>query len=218
MQGIIINRGDEMYSYKKEKKFPKRKLIVSLSCLLVAATVFMTYEYTLQKNKRDSAVFQEDTTPALSLPSSAQAEKGIKPFSVDAKAVLEYYDGKDSKVDNMTKFEGVYRANQGMDYAYKNEMFNVLAIFSGDVSDVKDDPVFGKSVTIVSKDITITYQSLSAVAVKKGDHLQQSDAFAKAGSNIYNKDLQNHLHIVVEKNKKIIDPKLVYEKTCSEIK
>lgn len=218
MQGIIINRGDEMYSYTKEKKFPKRKLIVSLSCLFVAATAFMTYEYALQKNKNDSAVFKEDTTPALTLPSNAQEEKGMKPFSVDAKVVLEYYDGKEAKVDNMTKFEGVYRANQGMDYTFNNEAFDVLPIFSGDVSDVKEDPVFGKSVTIVSKDITVTYQSLSDVAVKKGDHIQQRDVFAKAGSNIYNKDLQNHLHIVVEKNKKIIDPKLVYDKTLSEIK
>lgn len=218
MQGIIIIRGDEMYSYTKEKKFPKRKLIVSLSCLLVAATAFMTYEYSLNKNTKDSAVFKEDTTPVITLPSGTQDEKGIKPFSVDAKVALEYFDGKDSKVDNMTKFEGIYRANQGMDYTFNNEAFDVLSVYSGDVSDVKDDSVFGKSVTIVSKDVSITYQSLGEVAVKKGDHVNQKDVIAKASNNIYNKDLGNHLHIVVEKNKKIIDPKLIYEKTLSEIK
>lgn len=218
MQGIIIIRGDEMYSYTKEKKFPKRKLIVSLSCLLVAATAFMTYEYSMSKKTKDSAVFKEDTTPVITLPSGTQEEKGIKPFSIDAKVALEYFDGKDSKVDNMTKFEGIYRANQGMDYTFNNEAFDVLSVFSGDVSDVKDDSVFGKSVTIVSKDVSVTYQSLGEVAVKKGDHVNQKDVIAKASSNIYNKELGNHLHIVVEKNKKIIDPKLIYEKTLSEIK
>lgn len=118
----------------------------------------------------------------------------------------------------MTKFEGVYRANQGMDYSFNKEAFDVLASFSGEVSDVKEDNIFGKSVTITSKDLSITYQSLSDITVKKGDKVNQKDPIAKAGSNIYNKELGNHLHIVVEKNGKIIDPELMYGKTNAEIK
>lgn len=218
MQGIIITRGDEMYSYTKEKKVPKRKLIVSLSCLMVAVAAFLTYEYSYKKDAQDTAVFHEETTPVITLPSSITEEKGVKPFKVEAEVVLDYFDGKESKVDNMTKFEGVYRANQGMDYAFNNEAFDVLASFSGKVLDVKDDSVFGKSVTIENKDLSITYQSLSEVNVKKGDQVKQSAVIGKAGSNIYNKDLGNHLHIVTEKNNKIIDPELIYEKTISEIK
>ena len=44
-----------MYSYTKKKKFPKRKMIVGLSALLVVAVAFLSYEYTLNKEK-DTAV------------------------------------------------------------------------------------------------------------------------------------------------------------------
>lgn len=204
-----------MYSYVKEKKVPKRKLIVSLSCLLVLAVAFFSYEYT-QGRKADTAVFKEESVPVLALPNITQ--KGVKPFDVNAQIVLDYYDGTDSKTSNMTKFEGVYRANQGVDYAFQKESFPVMAIFAGEVREVKEDNLFGKSVTIAKDDLSITYQSLSDVAVKEGDNINQSDVIAKAGTNIYNKELGNHLHVVVEKNGKIIDPKSVFDKTLSEIK
>lgn len=207
-----------MYSYAKDKKFPKRRLIVSLSCVLIAAAAFLTVEYTTKKTEKDTSVFKEDTTPVLSLPSSAAEEKGVQPFAVKAQVVLDYFDGKESEIDSMTKFEGVYRANQGMDYAFNEEAFDVLASFGGEVSEVKDDNIFGKSVTITNEDLCITYQSLSDITVKKGDKVNQKDPIGKAGTNIYNKDLKNHLHIVVEKSGRIIDPKLIFGKTVSEIK
>ena len=55
-----------MYSYTKKKKFPKRKMIVGLSALLVVAVAFLSYEYTLNKEK-DTAVFNEDDVPVLTL-------------------------------------------------------------------------------------------------------------------------------------------------------
>ena len=48
-----------MYSYTKEKKFPKRRLIVSLSCLLIAAAAFLTYEYSMKNPAKDTSVFKE---------------------------------------------------------------------------------------------------------------------------------------------------------------
>ena len=204
-----------MYSFTKEKNTSKRRLIVALSCVLVIAVAFISYEYTSRKDKEDTAVFKE-SVPVLSLPDTTQ--KGIHPFNVEAKTVLEYFDGKDHEVDSMTKFEGVYRANQGIDYACNDEAFDVLAVFAGDVSEVKEDALFGKSVTIKSKDLSITYQSLDDVALKQGDKVNQGDAIAKAGTNIYNKELGKHLHMVVEKNGTIIDPKTVFDKTLSEIK
>ena len=174
-----------MYSYTKEKNTSKRRLIVALSCVLVIAVAFISYEYTSRKDKEDTAVFKE-SVPVLSLPDTTQ--------------------------------KGVYRANQGIDYACNDEAFDVLAVFAGDVSEVKEDALFGKSVTIKSKDLSITYQSLDDVALKQGDKVNQGDAIAKAGTNIYNKELGKHLHMVVEKNGTIIDPKTVFDKTLSEIK
>ena len=207
-----------MYSYKKKKRFPKRSLMVFMSCLCMCAAAYLTYEYTLQDKEAQTPVFNEDTTPVLNLPQSDTIEKGVQPFSVDAKVVLDYYDGSDTKVASLTKFEGVYRGNQGMDYAFNDEAFEVLASFSGEVTEVKDDNIFGKTVTIKSDDLSITYQSLSQVTVKKGDKLKQKAIIGKAGTNIYNKDLGNHLHIVVEKNKVLIDPAVIIGKALTDIK
>lgn len=206
-----------MYSYKKEKKFPKRKLIVSLFCLMAVSVSYFTYEYYLQSKPSDTSVFKEEDVPVLALPNSTE-EKAIKPFEVDAQIVLDFFDGKESDVESITEFEGIYRGNQGMDYTFQGEAFNVLASLSGTVSEVKEDPIFGVSVTIVNQDISITYQSLADVAVKKGDKVNQKDVIAKAGKNVYNKELGNHLHIAVTKNGAIIDPELIYDKTLREIK
>lgn len=206
-----------MYSYKKDKKFKKKRLLAVVSCLFIGAVGYFSYEYSLQSKPKDTAVFKDQSVPVLTLPNAA-IEKAIKPFTVEAQTVLEYFDGKESEIENMTKFEGVYRANQGMDYAFNEEAFEVVAVFSGDVSDVKEDAVFGKSVSITSGDLTITYQSISDITVKKGDKVNQSDVIAKSGTNIYNKDLGSHLHIVVEKGGKIMDPKGIYDKALSEIK
>ncbi len=93
--------------------------------------------------------------------------KSVKPFSVDAQVVLDYYDGKESEINNITQFEGVYRGNQGIDYALNDQVFEVQAVFSGEVSDVRNDELFGNTVVIQSGDLIITYQSLDAIQVKK---------------------------------------------------
>ena len=91
-------------------------------------------------------------------------------------------------------------------------------MMDGKVSEVKEDALFGKSVTIESDFISITYQSLDAFACKEGDMIKQKDVLGKASKNAYNPELGNHVHIVVEKNNEIIDPKIIVGKTLSELK
>ena len=206
-----------MYSYVKERKLSKKKLLISLSCLLIAGCGLISYRfYHQQQNKKDSAVFQEEILPVLALPDAQQ--KGVKPFSVDAQVVLDYYDGKESEINNITQFEGVYRGNQGIDYALNDQVFEVQAVFSGEVSDVRNDELFGNTVVIQSGDLIITYQSLDAIQVKKGEHIEQKQTIGTAGKNIYNKDLGNHVHIVTQVNGKLVDPETIYDKTLEELK
>lgn len=206
-----------MYSYKKEKKFPKRKLIVSLLCLFAVSVSYISYEYYEQTKPKDTAVFNEETMPVLALPSSASLTL-VKPFLVDAQIAIDYFDGKESERETVNEFEGIYRGNQGIDYTFQEDAFEIIASMQGTIQHVVEDPIFGKSVTIVHEDISVTYQSLSEIAVKDGDVVQQNDVIGKAGKNIYNKELGNHVHVVVEKNGKIMDPKLVYNKAIDEIK
>ena len=218
MQGIIITRGDNVYSYtKKGNKKARQYVLLGFSAVLVLSVGILSYSYMQNQNKpADQSVFAEAKIPVITLPPTS--EKAIRPYNGEGKIVLDYYDGKTGDVESISEFEGVYRANQGIDYAMDNQNFDVVAIYGGSVSDVRDDALFGKTVVIKTGDVTITYQSLADTKLKKGDAVKQGDVISQASTNIYNKDLGNHVHIAVVKNGKIIDPESIYNQKASEIK
>ena len=207
-----------MYRYTKKKSHRKAMVIASLSFVLAIAVVTTTYFLTNEREETsDIPVSNEQVNiPVISLPKSE--EQAMRPYQVDAQIVLDFYGERKSEVPNMTKFEGTYRANQGIDYAYNDEAFDVTAIFSGEVSEVKEDPLFGHSCTIVSGDLAITYQSLQDMRFEVGSEIKQGEAISVAAANIYNKELGNHVHIVVEKNGERVDPESIYGKTLAELK
>lgn len=212
-----------MYSYTKRRIKTKRLFILTLSFLLIFTVGIMSWQFSKKEGEapqqgQEQSVFQEEEVPVLALPDSEKEEKAIRPYKVNAEIALQYYDENNDKADDVTLFEGKYRANEGVSYVYNNEEFEVLSIFSGEVSEVKDDPLFGKSITIQSENLSITYQSLKEVKLAVGDKVNQGDVLSSASTNIYHKDLQNHLYLVVALNGKLMNPETIYEKTLSEIK
>jgi stage II sporulation protein Q len=141
----------------------------------------------------------------------------------DGIGIVRYYYNKD---DDSTKqeqslilFEGVYRPNQGIDYANKNESFDVLAAISGTVSKKTNDPVLGWTVTITNNDnISTTYQSLSDVKVELNKTVKQGDVIGKSGENIYEADLKNHLHFILQKNDQMYNPEKYIGQPLNTIK
>lgn len=207
-------RGDKMYTYTKKTSQAKKRLLFGLSAALLCSVGVLSYSLTNKDAQpEEQPVFQEEDLPVLQLPNSE--ETVALPFLVEASVALDYYDGT-SESPSMTKFEGVYRPNQGMDYTYQEEAFDVIAMTSGTVSEVKEDEIFGSSVTIINGAITITYQSLQNITVKENDTLTQGQVIGKAGTNIYNKELGNHVHIVTEVNGVIQDPKTLFQKPLSQ--
>lgn len=79
----------------------------------------------------------------------------------DGIGIVRYYYNKDDDApkqeQSLILFEGVYRPNQGVDYANKNETFDVLASISGTVTKKTNDPVLGWVVTITN---SVKYQQL----------------------------------------------------------
>lgn len=206
-----------MMSYTKKKNHRKVLVIGVMAFALALIAAGTSYLLTQDKNSADTPVSTKNVAiPVISLP--AAEEKAKRPYQVEANIVLDYYDGNESEIASMTKFEGTYRANQGIDYACNDEEFDVLAIFSGEVIDVKEDPLFGHSCTIQSGDLKITYQSLKDVRFKVKDQVKQGDAISVASANIYNKELGNHVHIVTSVNDQLIDPEAIYGKSLAELK
>lgn len=207
----------KLYTYTKKTRKPKKLLLAGLTTCFVGIVATMTYfAYQDSIPPDQSVVATPIDVPVIALPK--EEEKASKPFKVDANIVLDYFDGSEGEIESMTKFEGVYRANQGIDYACNDEEFDVYASLSGEVVDVKQDELFGYSVTIASGDLKITYQSLKDMKKSVGDQVKQGDALSLASTNIYNKDLKNHLHVVVEKSGTRIDPESIYGKTLNELK
>lgn len=141
----------------------------------------------------------------------------------DGIGIVRYYYNKD---DDSTKqdqslilFEGVYRPNQGIDYANKNESFDVLAAMSDTVTKKTNDPVLGLVITITNSDkISTTYESLASANVEMNQSVKQGDVIGKSGVNVYEADLKNHLHFILQKDGKLCNPEKYLDQSLNTIK
>lgn len=141
----------------------------------------------------------------------------------DGIGIVRYYYNKDDDAkkqeQSLILFEGVYRPNQGIDYANKNESFEVLAAISGTVTKKTNDPVLGWVVTITNSDkISTTYESLSSVSVEMNKTVKQGDVIGKSGENVYEADLKNHLHFILQKDETLYNPEKYIGKALNTIK
>ncbi|MCD7839301.1 MAG: M23 family metallopeptidase [Erysipelotrichaceae bacterium] len=140
----------------------------------------------------------------------------------DGIGIVRYYYNKDDSSEKQEQslilFEGVYRPNDGIDYAKNGETFNVLASISGTVTKKTNDAVLGWIVTITnSDDIQITYESLSEVNVELNQEVSQGDTIGKSGENVYEADLGNHLHFILQKGDTLYNPESYIGKELSSI-
>lgn len=203
-----------MYAYNKKSD---RKKVVALGCalILLCGFGFLMQWYLTRDNEKLTPVISKEDEIVIKLPD--KEENIIAPYTVEASVVLEYFDGSDHEVNDYTNFNGIYRPNQGIDYAYNGESFDVVCMISGKVSEVKQDETFGNTITITSDQLVITYQSLDALNFKVNDTIKQGDVIAKASVNAYNPELGNHVHIVVEKDGTLVDPKTMINKTLESL-
>ena len=126
-----------------------------------------------------------------------------------------YYDYKaDSKTQekSIIYHDNTYLQNSGTDFVSEN-VFDVVAVLDGSVTDVKEDETLGKVVEIKHENGYISiYQSLSEVSVKKGDVVTQGQVIGKSGTNELDKDMGNHLHFELYVNGQVVDPTLYLNK------
>lgn len=141
----------------------------------------------------------------------------------DGVGIVRYFYNKDDETakqeQSLILFEGTYRANQGIDYSNKNEVFDVVASMSGTVTKKTNDPVLGWIVTISNADkLSTTYQSLSKVNVELNKTVKQGDVIGKSGENVYEADLKNHLHFILQKDDKLFNPEKYIGQPLNTIK
>lgn len=134
----------------------------------------------------------------------------INPYN-DASVTIgkNYYDYKGT-VENQEKsiiyYDGTYMQNSGIDYVSEN-VFDVVSILKGTVTEVKEDESLGKIIEIKHDNNYISlYQSLSEVSVKKGDTVSQGQVIGKSGTNDLDKEIGNHLHFELFYDGNVVNP------------
>lgn len=147
-------------------------------------------------------------------------EKLLKPFNVDAKVERYFFDLSDPATQEsaLLEYKGSYTPSTAMEYTYNNNKFDVVAAFSGVVTERKVDPLYGYMIYIKNDNgLTAIYGSLNDIKVNVGDSVKQGDVIAKASTNTIDASLNNHLHFALMKNETLLNPNKYYSQTLKNI-
>lgn len=185
--------------------------------IVVIVSLFFSIEITEEKENLTyvSNAILDEYVPVVNV-----EEKLRKPFT-DEKVVMSnnYYDYKSSDEEQQASIlyhENTYIQNSGINYKSDNT-FDVISVLGGEVIEVEEKELLGKSVTIRhDNELISVYQSLGEVAVKKGDKVQTGQVIGKSGSCDLITDSKNNLHFELYVNGTIADPENYYDKTVSE--
>lgn len=144
-----------------------------------------------------------------------------KPYiNEGVKIIKDYYDYKAdsaSQENSIVYYGNTYMQNSGVDYGMDGE-FEVVSILDGDVIEVVDDDIMGKTVKIKhSNDLISVYQSMGSVDVKKDDKVTQGMVIGKSGEANVSPELGNHLHFELYYQGSVVNPQDYYDKLLGEL-
>ncbi len=148
-------------------------------------------------------------------------EETIKQPFADSSVTISknYYDyqaSEEEQTNSILYHENTYIQNTGINYKSDKE-FDVVSILSGEVIEVEEKELLGKSVTIRhDNELISVYQSLKDVTVNKGDKVTAGQVIGKSGSCDLITDSQNNLHFELYVNGTIADPEIYYNKKLSD--
>lgn len=193
---------------------------LSFSLLVLGVFLLLTVQSGLTKAKFDyvsKGIFDnEDSIKVIS-----KDDKIIKPYSDSTvKMVKSFYDYKAEAKDqenSILYYENTYMQSTGVSYS-NGKSFDVIAILSGTVKEVKTDETVGNSITIEHENgITSVYQSITDITLKKGDTVAQGDKIGTSSTSLISTDLDNHLYFELIIKGTCVNPENYYEKSVSEV-
>lgn len=210
----------------KKRSFHYKKVLgISLALALFLGGIGIVQNILDERTKsfEDETVVKVDENKTQETKKEEKKVETLKSPVKDGIGIVRYYYDKDDdsskQEQSLILFEDVYRPNQGVDYANKNEIFDVMAAISGTVTKKTNDPVLGWVVTITNSDnISTTYESLSKVSVELNQEVKQGDIIGKSGENVYEADLKNHLHFILQKDDQLYNPENFIGQTLDMIK
>lgn len=199
----------------------RRVLVFSVVVMLFLAGVGIVQLVMNQYQPfKDTAVVKVEDKSEEDQPTVA-TEKLIKPVDDDVTIVKKFYDASlsDTELEKaLVYFEGVYRPNLGVDFSKDGKTFEVKAACSGTVTKKDNDALLGWIVTVTNENgFSTTYQSLSEVSVEKDTVIKQGDKIGVSGENVYESELKNHLHFILEKDNQALNPESYFDQEVTKI-
>lgn len=211
----------------KNKKL--RGYVLPTVYVLVIAVLFISVSFlgsALQKELQyqDLVVdtLDEDATPVIKEETEVKEESKItKPYTSSAVAISKsYYDMLDDETkqqNSLVYYEQTYLQNSGVLYA-SDEVFDVMAVYDGTVTNVTQDEILGNVVEIThNPNLKTIYYSLGETNVKKDDTVKSGDIIAKSGDNLLEGEKDNCLLLEVYYNGNTMDPEDFYNMNIEDL-
>lgn len=191
--------------------------LYTIFVLVVIISLFLSIEIVDEKDNLTyvSSAILDEYIPVVNV-----EEKLRKPFT-DEKVTIgsNYYDyqaADEEQKSSILYHENTYIQNTGINYQSDNT-FDVISILGGEIIEVEEKELLGKSVTIRhDNELISVYQSLGEITVNKGDKVQTGQVIGKSGSCDLITSSKNNLHFELYVNGTIADPENYYGKTVSE--
>ena len=215
---------------RKLKPFVVPMMYVMSIAMLVASVYVIervVNNAVFESKKEDEVkevIYREDTDweeIANDVPVVNEEVRIMRPYiNEGVKVVKDYYDYKAdsaSQENSIVYYGNTYMQNSGVDYGMNGE-FEVVSIMDGDVVEVIDDEIMGKTVKIKhSNDLISVYQSMGSVDVKKDDKVTQGMVIGKSGEANVSPELGNHLHFELYYQGSVVNPLDYYDKLIGEL-
>lgn len=187
--------------------------------VLLTSVFFVNYSG-IKEDKDDityvSSTMTNDVKPVINLESMI-----TRPYQdSNIKIGIDYYN-KDDNEENQGKsivyYSNTYMPNSGVDYILDNQ-FSVYSVLDGEVIDIKEEELLGKTITIRhDTNLISVYQGLSDIKVSKNEQVLLGQEIGTSGTNKLNSDLGNHLHFELIYKGQTVDPEDYFDKKISEL-
>ncbi|API91804.1 MULTISPECIES: M23 family metallopeptidase [unclassified Virgibacillus] len=140
----------------------------------------------------------------------------------EAEIVTKFYDynaEQEEQEQALVLYNNKYYESDGVNIASASgESFDVVAALSGEVTEVKEDPLLGNVVVLAHEDdVTTYYASLEEVNVKPGSEVKQGDTLGIAGKSVFAKDSGTHVYFELRKNDNEVNPEAYFNQPVSSL-
>jgi len=202
----------------------KKPVVYGLYCLGLVMFIGLIYVIELsipdQKLSSHKDVYVTKNLFDDVIPVIKTEDKLVKPYTKDdVSETKEFYDYKADNAEqekSIVYYQNTYMQSTGITYSNVDK-FDVISVLPGEVEEVKEDELLGKTIKIKHNDnLYSLYECLSTTNVNKGDKVIQGQIIGVSGTSKINNS-NNNLYFELILNGNSINPNSYYGKTLKEI-